>query len=183
MTADPATFLALADRIEREEPSEELREAILVAWGWEKMNTRSPWWMSPHRIEHRDQDAPDPLHSIDDAASLMPGGWMRGSYQDDVRCWVAEAREPGTIILIRATSSTEASARAALACRVRARMVEGHRMPDEDWMEDMRRRVGDAIFSMQKARRCEATARPCSSDCACLRLVEDEIAKLKAGAP
>jgi hypothetical protein len=117
-------LLALAARVEREEPSEELRCAVLVAFGWEivrddsqifsRRNTPSEWQWSI---------APDPLHSIDAAASLMPPGivWTLYSGSDT---YVASAAcgpkpEPGRLMEERwgAEGATEAAALTAAALR------------------------------------------------------------------
>ena len=55
----PAALRALASRVETEEPSEELRSAVLTAFGSEAE------WLT----------APNPLVSVDDAKAFQPEGW------------------------------------------------------------------------------------------------------------
>ena len=55
----PAALRALASCVETEEPSEELRAAVLSAFGSEAE------WLT----------APNPLRSVDDAKAFQPAGW------------------------------------------------------------------------------------------------------------
>jgi hypothetical protein len=64
-----AELLALADRVETEEPSEELRRAVLVACGWVDRDDEYDNWSTPGGGVW---PAPHPLRSLDAAASLMP---------------------------------------------------------------------------------------------------------------
>lgn len=63
-------LIALARRIEHEEPSAELCEAIGRALGWEQSITgNGMWWRSPDR---KWGFLPDWLGSLDAAVSLIP---------------------------------------------------------------------------------------------------------------
>ena len=55
----PAAIRALASRVETEEPTDDLRAAVLTAFGSEAE------WLT----------APNPLVSVDDAKAFQPEGW------------------------------------------------------------------------------------------------------------
>lgn len=70
---DPATLLALADRVEREAPSRELFVAMATALGWRR-GVEGLCRISPKGIPHERE--PNWLYSIDAAISLIPHGWV-----------------------------------------------------------------------------------------------------------
>lgn len=147
MTPDPATFLALADRVEREEPSRELDAAIGVACrsldriledfdlsryvGPIEMGIDERQgagfvcaWLrqndgAPRLIHSR--PAPHYTTSIDAAVSAMPEGWHVSSIQFSEH-WHCEALTNAgrSVHKVRATAPTEPRARMALALRARA---------------------------------------------------------------
>ena len=65
-------LLALADRVCAEEPSRELRDAVLLEIGWEVLPDGRTWarFVPPDDFENvNEHDAPNPLASLDAAAS------------------------------------------------------------------------------------------------------------------
>lgn len=75
MTPDHRIHLrALAARVRTEEPSDELRDAALIAMGWEiRSGTMRAWrYVSPDGTLR--PSPPNPLTSIDAAAQAMPEG-------------------------------------------------------------------------------------------------------------
>lgn len=108
----PDDLRALAARVLGEEPSEELRNAVLVALGW-KMDIEPlaagllPLMQSP--VGHVTSLPPNPLTSHDAAFGAMPAGWMvfgiaereRGGF--DVALY--KPRHP-TEMIVTATSPT-----------------------------------------------------------------------------
>ena len=69
----PAAIRALASRVENEEPSEELRAAVLAAIG----------------SEAEPDTAPDPLRSVDDALNIAGDRRMSFAEQDGAGRWHA----------------------------------------------------------------------------------------------
>lgn len=52
----------------------------------------------------------------------------------------------------------------------------GNKTTDCEWLNEMKNRVSDAIGAAQYARgQCVPDGDPCGADCACLRLVRDEL--------
>lgn len=50
-------------------------------------------------------------------------------------------------------------------------------MVDNEWYNEMHNRLFDAIAAAQRARgnKCDPDGDPCGADCACLRLVRDDL--------
>lgn len=119
-----ADLEALAQRVEREEPSRELQTAVLRAFGWELVAItldRRSYWRTP--IAGRFvQDLPDPLHSLDAAASLVPSGavWLRKSEKVMTVAFYGRGEEDWGIH-IAATGPNPAAALTAAALRAMAR--------------------------------------------------------------
>lgn len=111
----------LATRIETEEPSQALLEAMAVAAGWTRHIQRPhrPKWLAPDgtwRVE-----PPPWLTDLTAAAGLMPEGWIVRIGQVRFGIWHAQAwrgdksfKSPSDAA---AVATTEPRARAALAMR------------------------------------------------------------------
>lgn len=103
----PSDIRALASRVETEESSEELRAAVLTAFG----------------SEAEPESAPDPLRSVDDAARMMPHGWRANLVQLFSGRWyfvcLVRVGLPDYLIL-RPTGVTEPRARTAANLRALA---------------------------------------------------------------
>lgn len=86
-----AELLALAKRVETEEPSRKLQIAVLHAFGW-----RAEWnsgfasqydiWLSPAGGRVPAVRLPDPLHSLDAAVALVNTVRCRWSIRTGDRC-------------------------------------------------------------------------------------------------
>jgi len=68
-----AELEAMAERVEREEPSEELRDAVAVAAGWQKI--KQGWNLFAPDIRYREAPRPAFLDSLDAAVTLVPVGY------------------------------------------------------------------------------------------------------------
>jgi hypothetical protein len=115
-----ANLLALAARVEREEPSRELQIAVLAAFGWETLGDDSEVFARHNSVNHWQWAiAPDPLRSLDAAASLCPAGW---------RVWTMDEHIDGGFRVVlakdqkmaRGVAPDEKRARTAAALRARA---------------------------------------------------------------
>lgn len=107
-----ADLRALAARIETEEPTEELRNLILTAVG----------------SEAEPANAPNPLTSIDDAAALMPAGWVIWMIDQKSDAWSCEAERENLDYddrpHVESDAPTEPRARTAGALRAMAVEME-----------------------------------------------------------
>ena len=105
----PSELRALASRVETEEPTDELRAAVLTAFG----------------SEADPGSKPDPLRSVDDARAFQPGGWMVSNIQQDWPGFFVGLYRPARPIgIIRGISRTEPRARTAASLRALAWEME-----------------------------------------------------------
>jgi hypothetical protein len=96
-------LLALADRVEKEEPSIALNEAVALSVGWRLCTDLGVHlWMPPDAAPCQ-AIPPNWLHSLAAAASLMPEGW-----------WIEEltGRPDGSVYLLAVTEFTHAEGEA-----------------------------------------------------------------------
>lgn len=119
MTSTPDDLEALADRVEREEPSDALKGKLMAAIGWHLEyigpSTRFLVWRRPNGAVYVGA-LPDPLHSLDAAASLVPEGWIMADLIQTPTVWQASLwREDET--MAHAMAPTEPRARTAAALR------------------------------------------------------------------
>jgi hypothetical protein len=95
----------LAYRVETEEPSDELRDAVNTFMKFQK----APW-----------STMPNPLQNLSDAADLMPEGWLIDrliQYQEGT---YVEAYHPARIVAsVNGRAPTEPRARTAAAIRAK----------------------------------------------------------------
>lgn len=88
----PTALSALAERVCIDEPSDELRDAVLIAMGWERVKDPEPrgiWWIAPDGFWG--ECPPNPLTSIDAAAALMPDGRLVAVTEYASGRWVVSA--------------------------------------------------------------------------------------------
>jgi len=115
MTPDQRAHLrALAERVRTEEPSDELRDAVLIAMGWTRPAAPTSWVLrDPKGIPKI--FPPNPLTSLDAAAEAMPEGWRcRFGWLDDGGTY-AYARHPDHEKPVHCIAPTEPHARCAAA--------------------------------------------------------------------
>lgn len=106
---------ALAQRVRTEEPTEALRDAVLIAFGW--THHYRDMWITTSR-DLAPSPIPNPLTSIDAAAALMPEGWsLIVRIQDDG--WASASASKGDLV-IREGAPTEPRARCAAALEAMA---------------------------------------------------------------
>jgi len=114
MTPDQRAHLrALAERVRTEEPSEELRDAALLAMGWTRQSAPTSWVLrDPKGIPKI--FPPNPLTSRDAAAKVMRKGWIVDR--------IAQRRDAWWVTLwkmeygfVEASAPTEPRARTAAA--------------------------------------------------------------------
>lgn len=122
----PTELRALADRVCAEEPSDKLQDAVLLAFGWEELRNGS-WrkFYPPGSYDDRHwANLPTPLHSLDDAAAMMPAGWrIRDMLEQAELGWTVEVWKIGLRRII-VTAPTEPRARTAAALRAMAADME-----------------------------------------------------------
>lgn len=124
----PTDLRALAARVLGEEPSDELRNAVLVALGWRWSDFRDGMFDPDGTFINRHY-FPTPLTSLDAAASAMPAGWIVIiTTAPGKNCTVDAARDygdgpepdPENWITASAEAPTEPRARTAAALRAMA---------------------------------------------------------------
>lgn len=71
----PTDLRALAARVLADEPSDELRDAVLIALGWYVPMNISQYWLRPDGSPCHDSQPPNPLTSHDAAFAAMPAGY------------------------------------------------------------------------------------------------------------
>lgn len=116
---DPMTHAEhLARRVETEEPSEELRDAVNAFNGWQKSPDGFRWIKGG---EGRNwATMPDPLHVRDDAAEMMPPRWCVVIHELPNNGWTVAGF--GVFIpkyRVDAKAPTEPRARTAAAIRAK----------------------------------------------------------------
>jgi hypothetical protein len=111
-----AELLALAARVETEEPSRELQIAVLAAFGWETLGDDSEVFARRNSVDHWQWSiAPDPLHSLDAAASLT-----------GMHPWAIRYIDGAAVAWVRGEPGSNAIPAAALtAAALRARALDG----------------------------------------------------------
>jgi len=124
MTPDQRAHLrALAERVRTEEPTEGLRDAVLIAFGWRwcdyldgMISPRRDYWLHP----------PNPLTSRDASAEAMPEGWTVLRIEQDIASWAVAIVKRGDPAVVRAASApTEPRARTAAALLAMAAEGDG----------------------------------------------------------
>lgn len=120
----PDDLRALAARVVGEEPSDELRNAVLVALGW-KMDIEPlaagllPLMQSP--AGHVTSLPPTPLTSHDAAFGAMPAGWTLHLFQTPDEGWHVQLYDPSCMMrwatMDRATDLPRAVTAAGLLAR------------------------------------------------------------------
>lgn len=124
----PAEYRALAARVETEEPTEALNEAVARALGWRRGSRFHLYeWKRPS-VELYHEKLPDYLTDLTAAASAMPGGWWVRIRQD-ADGFVCEAFYPQVAVDLDwlkefARAPDEERARVAAALRARASGME-----------------------------------------------------------
>lgn len=127
----PDDLRALAARVVGEEPSDELRNAVLVALGW-KMDIEPlaagllPLMQSP--AGHVTSLPPNPLTSHDAAFGTMPAGWMVSHIAQDAGGFYVELypiASMGHLVNAAATDLPRAVTAAGLLARA-AEMEAAH---------------------------------------------------------
>lgn len=124
-----AALLALAERIEREAPSLELLDRVLLASGWRvkgdsfidpKGEAWVPWHLTDWRL--------DPMRSLDAAVATVPADEKNLPYEMK---FLMHKSGRATVILIAfmygevtATAATPAAALTAASLRARAAMMD-----------------------------------------------------------
>ena len=86
-----AHLRALAQRVRTEEPTEALRDAVLIAMEW-ITDGRDVWWRAPGFFATR--KPPNPLTSIDAAAQAMPEGLFVAFEHTRANDWLATVHRP-----------------------------------------------------------------------------------------
>ena len=86
-----AHLRALAARVRTEEPSDALRDAVLIAMEW-ITDGRGVWWRAPGFFATR--KPPNPLTSIDAAAQAMPEGLFVAFEHTPAHDWLAAVHRP-----------------------------------------------------------------------------------------
>lgn len=122
MTPEHRTHLrALAARVRTEEPSDALRDAVLIAMEW-ITDGRGVWWRYVSPDGTLRPSPPNPLTSIDAAAALMPEGWILTiETPSGMGCTVdgawdyGDEPDPEDCLSIYAEAPTEPRARTAAA--------------------------------------------------------------------
>ena len=88
-----AHLRALAARVRTEEPSDALRDAVLIALGWDRItNPPYTWWRTQDRFWG--QNPPNPLTSLDAAAQAMPEGLFVACEHTRANDWLAAVHRP-----------------------------------------------------------------------------------------
>lgn len=115
---------ALAARVLAEEPSDDLRDAVLVALGWTtRMEWNGTFWVRPDGKKHT-SGTPNPLTSLDAAASAMPAGWTVRLFQAPGGDWHVRLFDPSCMMRWATMDPiTEPRARTAAALRAMAAEV------------------------------------------------------------
>jgi len=113
-------LLALADRVCAEEPTGELRDAVLIAMGW-NTDRKGVWWQPRRSLNTR--NPPNPLTSRDAAAGAMPEGWRIGHMTQDEDSFCVEAYREEPDNFASAEAPDEPRARTAAALRAMAAEV------------------------------------------------------------
>jgi len=108
----------LARRVETEEPSEELRDAVLVWFGWETPKTKFEFWSRPDGSPCHIRWLPNPLTNRDASAEIMPPGFKTNldELTDGWFVFVYSQEGKGTVT---AEAPTEPRARTAAAIRAK----------------------------------------------------------------
>lgn len=129
----PADFRALAARVETEEPTEALNEAVARAFGWqhEAVFGSTMYWQAPGRRGIWELAGPEFFVDLGDAAALMPEGWRITSIQQRQNgSWLVMAATPfllayeGCTTVVYGDAPTERRARVAAALRAKAADLE-----------------------------------------------------------
>lgn len=107
----------LARRVETEEPSEELRDAVNAFMGWE---SAGDGWLWRRGNESRTWSSmPDPYHRLHDAATMMPAEWSLTIYEIAPAGWAVTAYHKPKHVSVYAQAPTEPRARTAAAIRAK----------------------------------------------------------------
>lgn len=115
MTRDD--LLKLAERVEREEPSRELAEAIARRLGWERDYTDNFWISGPGTGRGLHIELPFWLTSLDAAASLVKGWRVLEVRQRLDGWWVCVLQNQHRTKVETGMAPTEPRARTAAALR------------------------------------------------------------------
>jgi len=119
--AQRAHLRALAARVRTEEPSDELRDAVLIALGWNSPAAGFEYWFRPDRSPCHIFRLPNPLTSIDAAAGAMPEGWRIWQItQSGIDVAAALYHPDRATHPIRSTGPTEPRARTSAALEAKA---------------------------------------------------------------
>jgi len=120
-------LLALADRCEREEASQELSDAIAFAVGWRLCD--AIWWKPPG--EHWDLHPPAFTTSLDAARSLLPDGWLIEALSE---VWQGElnAVRLGSLTAGREANSTRACTIILALCAASLRALAAEQAPPDE---------------------------------------------------
>ena len=121
----PAQLRDLANRVCAEDPSPALLSAVLAADGWTFNRDRQRYEKSEGVGVYKicwAGDLPNPLRNRDDAAAMMPAGYMIRVGNRSPESFYAMGFCGGDVI--DAAAPTEPRARTAAALRVMAAMME-----------------------------------------------------------
>lgn len=118
-----AELLALAQRVETEEPSRELVGEVAHAFGWQNVRLTPSYTGYDYVGDAPDGSScgcwiPNWLHSLDAAASLMPPGWRVVEMRQRLDgFWVCVFQNQYRTEIVTGKAPTEPEARTAAALR------------------------------------------------------------------
>lgn len=132
-------LLALATRVEQEEPTRELADEVLLAFGWRRYGSapyghvvKTQWngWVGPNGEQAiHNEFRPNPLLSVDAAIAGVPEGWTIGitcgCHDDNIWRVILHKRkqkQSSEWHEVHGKARTEARARTAANLRARAAM-------------------------------------------------------------